>query len=167
MASNAPSRFLLAAVAALLIAPSSASAEKELHKRTRDGAGLASVKRVTATKRAPVKQRAKKAETRVDRSRRITKVARKTAVVKSPLDGALEGVERAVLAKHPKATGKVSISFTVGAKGRLRNVMVFGFDNALDIALEKQLQQETLPRKYIGQRINTTRVFRRGKVSAR
>lgn len=167
MITDGSSRLLLAAVAALLIAPRAASAEKELHKRTRDGAGLASAKRVPATKRAPAKTRVKKAETRVGRGARVANKARKTIVVASPLDGALERVEQEVLAKHPKATGKVSISFTVGANGRLRNVLVFGFDDALDLALEKQLRRETLPRKYARQRINTTRVFRRGKVSVR
>jgi len=173
--SDFPRHAALTTILTLCLAARAASAEDaaprveepRLHARMRAGAGIATAAPAVGVM-ATTTVRAAKEESRVSVGAAVRQVVpTPRAASRSPLDLALERTRDAVLAHDPRAIGKISIAFTVGAHGRLRDVMVIGFDDALDQSLEAALRREVFPGAHAGQRINTTLTFRGGKAAVR
>ena len=81
----------------------------------------------------------------------------------TPLDTALDGIEKTVLARHRKASGRAVVAFDIDRTGHLSNVMVVvGFDRTLEPVLEAQLGAASLPARFAGQRVETTLMFKNG-----
>jgi|GEM_PF-6139949 len=140
-------------------APSSATevnASAPLHRRARSvSGGLASARQRL---RGPsASQSVAKNESQVERAKVRTA---QRQVVKSPVESLLDDLRGQVVRAQPKARGKISVTFRVGRGGVPTNVLIFGFDDKLDVELEKQVQAARLPASYAGQQISTTLVFR-------
>lgn len=87
-----------------------------------------------------------------------------TAAQPASASGPLAAVETTVVRKRPRATGRIRVTFDVDRRGRVQRPMVFGFDRALDKAIETQLRTSVLPAEYAGQHVDTVLAFRQGKL---
>lgn len=104
---------------------------------------------------------------RKDDDTALTRTLTATAGPSAVANGPFNAVEATVMRKRPKATGRIRVSFDVDRRGRVVRPMVFGFDGALDRAIEAQLKTSVLPVEYRGQRIETVLAFQRGKLLRR
>jgi hypothetical protein len=76
--------------------------------------------------------------------------------------GAMARLEQLTIARSPRASGRIKVSFSVARNGAIKDPLVVGFDAKLDALLEERLAREIL-HDVAGQRIETQLLFRAGK----
>ena len=136
-----------------------AKKDKRIHAGMRSGSDIARGRRVSVAGPSGKIERTRKAEANVNSAEASAPASAKAAAT-TPFEISLQTVRDEVTKIAPSGSGKISVSYAVGPRGRLRNIMVIGFDSKLDVHLEGVLAKQVFPRRYAGQRFNTTLVVR-------
>ncbi len=128
-----------------------------LHQRVRTGRTDLARRKGPAGPRAGRNLRVRKQETKLPPPRSKAAVAR---TPKSPVEGVLDRLRAEALRLKPRARGKLSVTFTVGRDGTPQQILILGLNDKIDLALERSLAAESLPRNLAGRRYSTTLVLR-------